>query len=372
MKCLLTIVITLAAAVGIAYGGLRLFSRLSGVDAFEVVSWQASRRQLPILLVMGFFYLFSMICLMVLMEMPVTLVAMNSTHEGALRGYTDASGVKLYAPADKDYRIYPRRNYVPAAERFSDAFDVVAFYRSPRFDWWEDADAQVRKPWMGALVLFFICLIFVACYMVLYTYTVEYLGTHDPSRTLTYGEIHARFRPITGLSFPLIAGIAIAVVMTPWFLGGYMVHKIKSGYQEQFGHLQKELRSELLANAAPGREITGKVVARTIGYEQELMTEAEASRRGGGNKWKTVSLLIYTIEFPDLIRHTPIYLSITRPNAANDPVVQKLEALAPQKEKPGSEQTGGEARPLEQGQTRTAKFLVNDDTSVSLADEKGQ
>lgn len=361
MKCLLTILITLAAAVGIAYGGLRLFTRLSGVDAFEVVSWQAGRKQLPIILVICFFYLFSMICLMLLLDMPVTLVAMNSTHEGGLRGYTDASGVKLYAPADKDYRLYPKRNYVPAAERFSDTFDVVAFYRSPRFDWWEDVDAQVRKPWSGGLVLLFICMIFVACYMVMYTYTVEYLKINDPSRTLTYGEIHAGFRTLAGVPFSLIAGIALIVVMIPWFLGGYMVHRIKAGYNDQYGHLQKELRSELLANASPGRLITGRVVHRTIGYEQELMTDDEASRRWGSNKWKTVSLAIYTIEFPDLVRHTPVYLAVTRPNVASDPVVQKLDSLAPPRE-----------QPAKQDQARTAKFVVNDDTSVSLAEETGR
>jgi hypothetical protein len=367
MKCLAVTLAVLAAAVGGAYGCLRLYTRLSGVDAFEVLSWSADHKQLPFILVMGFFYLVAIICLLVLLDMPVTLAAMQTTHEGALRGYTDASGVKLYDPAEKGYRHYPKRNYVQAAGRFADAFDVVAFYRHPRFDFFEDVDAQVRKPWAGAMVLFAICLIFVACYMLLYRLTVEYLGSTDPSPALSHAAIHARFRQVTGLSFPLVAGVALAAVMAPWFLGGYMVHRIKSGYNEQFGHLQKELRSELLANAAPGRVLTGRVVHRTIGYDQELMTDAEASQRTGSNKWKTVSMLIYTVEFPDLVRHTPVYLAITRPNAANDPVVQQLDALAPPKEKPASGPAGGEARPAEQDRVRTAQFVVNDDTSVSLA-----
>lgn len=367
--CVYLTLILLLAVVG-AYGAVRLFSRLSGVDMYSLLSWSYTAKHFPFVLIAGFFFVVAAVCFLILLDKPTTLVAMQATHEGSLRGYTDSSGVKLYDPVKREYRTSGKHAYVQAAKTFTDAFGVVAFYRNPRAEYYEDIDSQAQKPWMGAIVLSFVCLTAVAVYMLLYKLAELYIDSTGLEHALSHQAILDNFRQAANVPFPTAAIVVVLIVLIPWLMGGYMVHHIKMGYEEQFVHVQGELRRELMASVAPGKVVRGKMIGRVHSYEEELVSSAEASRRVSSSRWKTVRMAIYTIELAGLVRHTPVYLSIKRRDIESDPDIRRLNQALPAERTEMTEGRSAEKDAAEADAAQKLDFVVNDDYSISLPPEK--
>ena len=168
------------------------------------------------------------------------LFDMNATHEGALQGGMIDFEERLYDPARREYRTYADHPYTGAAKKFDETFKVVAFYRDHRWGNYVSVDFVAEGPLAGIVVLFFVCLMFLVYYMALF----KLAGSHG--RALSHQMMLANFQQLTGLPFPAVVTTALLIVLVPWLMGGYMAHRIKRGYEEQFSPVQKELINRLI------------------------------------------------------------------------------------------------------------------------------
>ena len=100
------------------------------------------------------------------------------------------------------------------------------------------------------------------------------------------------------------------------------------------------------------------------------MRESEERRHGlGSNKWKSVRIVIYTIEFSELIGFTPVYLCISRTYIADDPVIKLLDGLFPEDETPGAGKVTDEILRTGPEDGGVTSFVVNGDYSISPASQ---
>lgn len=366
MKAFWYALVALLLAALCAVGCARLFSRLSGVDLFAAVSWSFSSKQYPLVLGWGFFYLLAFAALLSLLEKPFALARLSATHEGALLGYAERASVsKLYDPVRREYKAFRMSPPVPAAGTFDDAFDVVVLYR-PLLSGGHYQRVAQQSPWTALFLLFFLALLSVVLSMMMYKLADLYVRKEGLDLLLSHRAVLAALRQAGGPHGNAILAAAALVLLVPAFAGGFMEHRLTAEYAERFKDLRKSYRDQVLAVAAPGAVLKGRVLRRDHGSETE-----SSGPRGVSASDRTVRNVIYTVEFPDLIRYTPVYLRVTLRDLESNADIGKLDRALPPEGAPEEERTSGWKGPSGPDAEGMLSFVVNDDRSVSPAGENG-
>ena len=354
----------------VAYLFLRLFSRLFGVDVLAVMSWQIKKKQFlwiggwALLFLLGFFPLLT------LLEKPFTAVTMNMTHEGAMLGYAmDDEQAMLYDPAQREYRAY--RIYPPprAASSFDEAFETVAFYRPFLTDSLQNIELQGY--FVSVMMLIIAGIMFGILPVLTYKMVQEY--PREPGvPILSLQIVLDNCKAWTGFSLPAILTAAALFVVMMIILSGYLVNRIKAGYDEKFATTRQEFRSELMARVAPGKVLKGSVINRM--RDVQTYSEGQSHTRGLRNAsrdTKVIKYSVYTIEFGKLLSFEPVYLRLTLTgDAQSNRNIKRLDELFVSDESPESGGVLSRLEPRDARDPRELDFVVNDDYSVSLVPEE--
>ena len=143
------------------------------------------------------------------------------------------------------------------------------------------------------------------------------------SGALVFGRLREAMKFPTS---PVLAGILFLIALFTW-IGGSMVNRITREYEERFSDTQKELRERILSRVAPGAFLKGRLVNR---YEGDASVRKSEPVGEEGSQYESIPKTIYTVEFKDLVRSVPVYLSFAYVGSPeNIPEVQSLDRFFP-------------------------------------------
>ncbi len=344
---LIRIIVIISLMVIIAFLLLKFFGKLVKVDIFSAISQSRSRTLFIIIIIICYIMSF-LIFYVFFVLFPLRVFDMNKYHAGGLSGYMDQSGwdARVYDPSEGSYIKYPNINTPLPAEKFSEIFEIVSFYKSPSDDYYQDTDSLGFANNLIASI--FGPLFLVGIYFILYNAAKEYIECNVLRIKLSHAVIAARFRAITGVS-PVVALIIFLSVMVLIF--GWSVisaKKVRHHYRNLFEAHQQTLRSSVLKKAYPGKSLTGYVFRRFYIYESDSSTEETG--RGTRRKTEHYYVPIYTVEFRDLI-HIPVYLSLRYMEREER---EELDRLFP------------DAKAIIPNYMKDYIFIVNTDYSISF------
>lgn len=355
-----------ALLIGCAYLSLRFFSRLIDVDMVAAMSWGFKAKRFELVLTWCLFYLIAFVFVFALLQKPFMLLTMKLSHEGGLLGYAvNGEYGKLYDPRQKEYVGYQISPPPPAAARFNETFEVVALYRPFLSRHYQNVEAQGL--WISIVFIFLSALGLVLTYVILYGLANAYVAKLHSGQELSHALILGRFKEITGFPFfPALAGVVLFILASTW-IGASMVNRITRDYGELFSDARKNHTAEVLANAAPGRILRGRLINRIEDLQKVY------GNRNRKEPDRTILKTSYTIEFTKVVRYTPVYLRITYlGEPGSDPAMQALDRFFPPRTSWSiSEIIANDYAADAQGPAEL-DFRVNENLGVSPVTEKGE
>jgi hypothetical protein len=371
MRCLQALFVFLVLAAS-AYLVLRLFSRLFGADVLEIMAWQIRRKQFLWIGGWAFLFLVGFFPLLTLLQKPFVTATMVMTHEGALLGYAaNDEEAKLYDPVQKEYktcRVHP----VPRAARsFDETFETVAFYRPFLTAYTQNIDVQ---GFFVAVMMFIIAgLGFGILPLISYKMVEDYFQKTGRNPGLSLQTVLENCKAWTGWPLPVVVAAIVLFLVLSTIVCGYVMHRIRNGYEERFAATRQEFRNEIREHAAPGTVLQGRVINRMRDVETRTRPRniGRTERLSTNRENVVIKHSVYTIEFRNLLRYDPVYLRLTLTgDAQSNASMKRLDALFPPDDGPESEGLLARYEPRNARDARELEFVVNDDRSVSLAPEK--
>ena len=315
--------IFLALLIGCAYLSLRFFSRLADVDMVAATCWGFKAKRFELVLTWCMVYLIAFVFVVSLLQKPFMLLTMNLSHEGGLLGYAvNGEYAKLYDPLRKEYVDYKISPPPAAAARFDETFEVVAIYRPFLSGYYQNIELQGL--WLSLFFIFLAALGLGLMYLTQYGLAGAYIAKEHLAKELSHALILGRFREITGYPFfPVLTGIALFILASTW-IGASMVNRITRSYAEQFSEARQGQKGDILANATPGRILRGRLINRMEDFQKIY------GNRSTKQPDRTVLKTIYTIEFKNVVRYTPVYLQVAYLGEADgNPAMRALDRFFP-------------------------------------------
>ncbi len=352
----------LSVMVGVGYGVLLLFSRLSGVSMTAAMCWGFRARHLELTIPWCIVYVIAFIMVMSVLQKPYTLWNLSRSHTGALLGYAMSDeDAKLYEPVEKQYATYRIIGTPPTARRFNETFRTVVLYRPYLSGEYHNALGEAL--WVSLFITFITSLAVVGLYMLTYAMADLYIKKTGLSLVLSHRLVLNNFTHLLGYSLSLVLAALALFVLVSSVAGGSMVNRITREYEERFAPMQEDLRREILSHVAPGKILKGMVINRV----RDVQTiPGRRSATPPGDQDRHLPAATYTIEFKGLAKYVPVYLSIRYVGAPEAiPDRQRLDRLFPPEKSLLSETQ----RDREPHEMRELDFLVNEDYSVSLVEE---
>lgn len=354
---------------------LLFFSKLTGINIFSAVGWGfrsgiSIGKGFPVWLLpflAMLFYPFLFTAFFLFLEIPVHIYQMKNNHAGGLMGYSDGYDIRVYDPSRNAYFAYEYLDAPPAAaSKFTDAFEVVLFYKfRPSSKYYKDT--KLRSLSWQISILFMAILGLFMIYISLYTLAEAYIGENGLQIQLSHQSMAVKFQQITGVTALKALLIALSVYVLVLGAGIISVNKLNNHFKNLYASDQQALRSKLLNSVSPMETITGRVISRW--YKTESRSHSEGSGDNTGNSagrgGKTIYYTedVFTVEFRDLI-HIPVYLDLTiLPSKSARQEEKMLNSLFPDEDEDESENEDVPKKMVE------LDFIINPDFSVSLKRE---
>ncbi len=332
-----------------AFFALKFFGKLVNVD---MVSAFFQARALFIITsiicyIMSFLFFYVFFFLY-----PLRVFDMNNYHAGGLSGYMDehAWDARVYDPSKGIYVKYLNIHAQLPAEKFTETFEVVSFYKQPPSEYYEDTDSLGLAN--NIIASIFGPLFLTGVYFLLYAIAKEYIELNHLRIKLSHDIIAARFSSITGLS--PVTTLIIFLSVTALFFGWSVVSskKVRHYYRDLYASHQQTLRSAILEKVSPGVSLTGSVIRRF--HIQKSDSTTEEGIRGTRTETKYYSVPTYTVEFRGLIQ-IPVYLNL-----------QYME----EEEQKELERHFPDPRAIIPNYIKEYTFIVNPDYSISFKRDK--
>lgn len=352
----------LSLMVGIGYGVLLLFSRLSGVEMTAAMCWGFWARHLELTIPWCIVYVIAFIMVMSVLQKPYNLWNLSRSHTGVLLGY-EMSGeeAKFFDPVEKQYTTSKMLNPPPAAKRFNETFRTVVLYRPYLSGAYHNAMGEAL--WVSLFVTFVASLFVVGLYLLTYAVADLYVKETGLSLVLSHRLVLNNFTHLLGYPLSLVLAALGLFVLVSSVAGGAMVNKITRDYEEQFAQVREDLRREILSRAAPGKILKGMVVNRVRDVTTVYGSRGATPPYDQDQHLPTAT---YAIEFKGLTKYFPVYLGMRYVGEPeNIPDRKRLDRLFP----PGKSLLSETQRDREPRELRELDFLVNEDYSVSLVGE---
>ena len=301
---LVKIAVFISLMAASAFLVLKFFGKLVNVDMFSAVLQARPLFNIAIIIC----YILSFMLLYVFFFLfPLRVFDMNKYHAGGLTGYVDewAWDSRVYDPSKGTYVKYLNSNAQLPAEKFTETFEVVSFYRQPPSEYYEDTDSLgLVNNLIAAILGPLFC---VGVYFLLYNIAKEYIETYSMKIKLSHDLIASRFSDITRIS-PLTA-LIIFLIVTALIFGWTVISAklVRNHYRKMYEPHQQTLRNEILRKVTPGNTVTGSVNRRF--YIQMSDSTTTEGLRGTRTKTRYYSAPVYIVEFRDLIQ-IPVYLKL--------------------------------------------------------------
>ncbi|MBU0479917.1 MAG: hypothetical protein KKG47_02325 [Proteobacteria bacterium] len=353
---------------GTGYAALRFFSKLAGVNMTSAMIWGFKAKRFELVLNWGMFYLIAFVMTFALLQKPFMLLTMNVSHRGALLGYAiNDETANLYDPLQDEYlsfRVLP--SPPPAAERFDETFDVVALYRPFLSDYYQNIELQ--NIYLALFFMFLSALGLSLMYLIMYTLARAYSSEMKLKRDISHRIVLARFREVTGYRFSRVANSFVLIIILSSFIGGFMVNRITRGYEKEFLPAQEYFRSKIMETVAPEKVLLGRVIRRMFGHKKIY---AQPERDSHDTSDRTIPTITYTVEFPNMVKYTPVYLQITYiGDDESNPIIKKLNESFPPRTSTWNDVILASPEAMEPIDLPERNFRVNSDYSISLVMEE--
>lgn len=369
MRCLSALLLFLLMAAT-AYLFLRVFSRLFGVDVLQVMVSQVRQKNLVWASGWVFLFLLGFFPLLALLQKPFTAVTMTMTHEGAMLGYAvNDEQAMFYEPQHREYGAVAVDPPPRAAGSFKEVFETVVYFRPFLTATYQNSVVQGYL--VSSIMLIITGIAFGVLPLISYRMVDEYLQQQHGQR-LSLQTVLENCKAWTGYSLPVVVTAVVLVLVITVIVSGYLVNRIRAGYDEKFAETREGFRRELMAAVAPGRTVKGRVVNRMRDVQSYSKPRtSDSDQRMADRETVVVEHSDYTIEFKKLLKYQPVYLRLSLSGDPDTtPQIKRLDALFPPDGSPGAEGFLAKYDPRDARDPRELDFVVNDDYSVSLAKEQ--
>ncbi|HUX96806.1 MAG TPA: hypothetical protein VMV47_13815 [Bacteroidales bacterium] len=307
------------------------FSKLTNINILSAIAWGFKSKVsigkgFPVRLFpfMAFlFYPILFIGLTSYLETPLQIFQMKNHHVGGLIGYRDGMKAQVYDPSIGSYIEYEHLNPPFAANKFTEVFKVVLFYKyRPSSKYYKDTSLFSLTSQVLTLIVIAVGLLMV--YISLYGLAEAYIGENNLQIKLSHHSIVQKFHEITGMPVLKVMVIALSIYVFLLIAGAISVKILRNYYTGLYISQQQELRTKVLNNILNTETLKGTVIRRH--YEQKSKFHREGFRDNTGHlvnrggKTTYYELPVFTVEFKNLAP-IPVYLNVTtRPsnNARED------------------------------------------------------
>jgi|GEM_PF-1250999 len=347
------------------------FGKLTDINIFSAIAWGFQSgvtvgKGFPVwlfLLLAFLLYPFLFTAVFLFLEIPMHVCQMKNNHTGGLMGYSDGYEIRVYDPSRNAYFAYEYLDPPPTASKFTDAFEVVLFYKfRPSSKYYRGTKLRSLSSHIASLFVATLGLFMI--YISFYLLAEAYIGENGLQIQLSHQSLAVKFQQITGVTALNALLIALSVYVLVLGAGIISVKKINNLFRSFYASDQQALKSKLLNSVSPMDTITGRVISRR--YKTEGRSHLEGSEDNTGHSVGRGNNAIYytedafTVEFRDLI-HIPVYLDLTIIQSKSARKEEKMpNSLFPDEETNEEENEDVPKKMVE------LDFIVNPDYSVSL------